>query len=168
MHQRADVAHGADVDLGARQERHGAVEVDGEAALDLVEDHAGDLFASRELLLEAGPALFALGLVAAEDGFAERVLDALQVDFDFIADLELGGLAGQAEFLDGDAAFHLQADVDDRHVLFDADDLAAYDTAFEGIVGAQRLGQHGGEVVAGRIVFSRSGLRSAHSVSCVG
>ena len=45
MHQRADVAHRADVDLAARQERHGAVEIDGEAALDLVEDDALDLLA---------------------------------------------------------------------------------------------------------------------------
>ena len=35
-----DVADRPDVDLGARQERHGAVEIDGEAALDLVEDDA--------------------------------------------------------------------------------------------------------------------------------
>src|SRR5262250_1080531 len=32
-HERADVAHRADVDLAARQEGHGAREVDGEAAL---------------------------------------------------------------------------------------------------------------------------------------
>src|SRR5262249_52851473 len=38
VHQRGDVADRPDVDLTARQERHGAVEVDGEAALDLVED----------------------------------------------------------------------------------------------------------------------------------
>ena len=33
-HQRGDVAHRTDVDLAARQEGHGAAEVDGEAALD--------------------------------------------------------------------------------------------------------------------------------------
>ena len=48
VHQRADVAHRADVDLDARKERHGAVEIDGEAALDLVEDDAGDLLALLE------------------------------------------------------------------------------------------------------------------------
>ncbi len=37
-HQRADVAHRADVDLAAGQERHGAAEVDREAALDPAED----------------------------------------------------------------------------------------------------------------------------------
>ena len=40
VHQRRDVADRTDVDLRARQEGHGAVEVDGEAALDLVEDDA--------------------------------------------------------------------------------------------------------------------------------
>jgi hypothetical protein len=35
-----DVADRTDVDLRARQERDGAVEIDGEAALDLVEDDA--------------------------------------------------------------------------------------------------------------------------------
>ena len=39
-HQRADVAHRTDVDLRARQERDGAAEIDGEAALDAAEDDA--------------------------------------------------------------------------------------------------------------------------------
>ena len=82
MHQRADVAHGADVDLAARKERHGAVEIDGEAALDLVEDDARDLLALLEHLLEAGPALLAARLVARQHRFTERVLDALEVDLD--------------------------------------------------------------------------------------
>jgi hypothetical protein len=41
-HQRADVAHRAHIDLGAGQERHGAAEIDGEAALDAAEDRALD------------------------------------------------------------------------------------------------------------------------------
>ncbi len=87
MHQRADVAHGADVDLAAGKERHGAVEIDGEAALDLVEDDARDLLALLEHLLEARPALLAARLVARQHGLTERVLDALQVDLDLVADL---------------------------------------------------------------------------------
>jgi hypothetical protein len=38
-------------------------------------------------LLETDPAFFAAGLVARQDGFTERVFDALEVDFDFIADV---------------------------------------------------------------------------------
>ena len=88
VHQRADVAHGADVDLAARQEGHGAVEIDGEAALDLVEDDAVDLLVGLELLLELGPALLAARLVARQDGLTERILDALQVDLDHVADFD--------------------------------------------------------------------------------
>ncbi len=39
-HQRGDVAHRADVDLAARQEGHGAGEIDGKATLDAAEDNA--------------------------------------------------------------------------------------------------------------------------------
>src|SRR5690606_28617009 len=44
MHQRADIANRTNVDLAAWQEGHGAIKVDRKAALDLVEDDAGNLF----------------------------------------------------------------------------------------------------------------------------
>src|SRR6476646_2832511 len=139
VHQRGDVADRPDVDLAARQERHGAVEIDREAALDLVEDDAVDLFAGLESLLELDPALFAASLVARDDGFTERILDALQINFDDIADLG-GGLAARArEFTKSDAAFGLQTDVDDGDVLFDADDRTLDDGTFEGFVFAIAL-----------------------------
>ena len=47
VHQRADIADRAHVDLAARQEGHGAVEIDGEAALDPAEDHAVNLLVVR-------------------------------------------------------------------------------------------------------------------------
>ncbi len=104
VHQRRDVAHRADVDLAARQEGHGAVEVDGEAALDLVEDDALDLLVLLERLLELDPALLAARLVARHDGFAERVLDPLEIDLDLVADARGGIAAVIGEFLEGDAA----------------------------------------------------------------
>ena len=122
VHQRRDVADRPDVDLRARQERHGAFEIDGEAALDLVEDDAGDLLVGLERLFELAPAFFAARLVARQHGFAERVLDPLEIDLDLVADLEFVRAAGAGKFAQRDAAFHLQADVDDRHVLFDGDD----------------------------------------------
>ena len=64
VHQRRDVADRADVDLAARQEGHGAVEIDGEAALDLIEDDAGDLFVVLERGLQLAPAFLAPRLVA--------------------------------------------------------------------------------------------------------
>src|SRR4051812_5461371 len=84
-HQRAHIADGPDVDLAARQECHGAVEVDGEAALDLVEDHALDLLAVIEGLLQLAPAFLAARFIAREHRLAERILDALQIDFDGVA-----------------------------------------------------------------------------------
>src|SRR5713226_1985169 len=57
VHQRTDVADRPDVDLRARQEGDRAVEVDREAALDLIEDDALDLLVGLERLLEAAPAL---------------------------------------------------------------------------------------------------------------
>ena len=161
-HQRRDVADRADIDLRARQERHGAVEIDGEAALDLIEDDAFDLFLGLERLFELDPALLAARLVARDDGFAERVLDALEIDFDLVADLESLVAAGAGEFLEGDAAFGLQTDVDDRHVLFDGDDDALDDRALEGVSLAEARIEHGGEILTrGR----ESGLCICHWVS---
>ena len=162
MHQRADVAHRADVDLRAGKEGDGAVEVDGEAALDLVEDDARDLLVLLEHLLEARPALLAAGLVARQHGFTERVLDALQVDLDLVADLQLGRLAVDGELAQGDAAFGLEADVDDGEILLDADDATFDDAAFEQILLGEAFGEQRGELVArGAEVLGNGGLRHA-------
>ncbi len=167
VHQRADVAHRPHVDLAARQERHRAVEVDGEAALDLVEDDAFDLLLVVELLLEPGPALLAARLVARQHGLAQRVLDALEVDLDGVADLEFRRLARNGELAHGHAAFHLEADVDHRQVLLDGGDDALDDAALEGIVLGQRLAQQRGEVLAGGVEFLGSFSNGgAHSCSC--
>src|SRR5262249_10979792 len=50
VHEGRDVADRADVDLRTRQERHGAVEIDREAALDLIEDDARNLLVALERL----------------------------------------------------------------------------------------------------------------------
>ena len=113
-----------------RQEGHGAVEIDGEAALDPVEDDAVDALVRLEVLLEPGPALLAAGLLARQHRLAERVLDALEIDLDLVADREVVAAARRAEFLQRDAAFGLEADVDDGDVLLDGDDRALDDAAF--------------------------------------
>ena len=59
-----DVAHRADIDLAAGQERDGAAEIDGEAALDPAEDRAVDALLRLERLFEAGPGLLAPRLLA--------------------------------------------------------------------------------------------------------
>src|SRR6185295_10877099 len=90
VHQRPDVADRADVDLASGQEGDGAVEIDGEAAFDPAEDHALDPVAGGELGLELVPGGLAAGAVAAEHGLALMVLDAVDIDLDLIADIEVG------------------------------------------------------------------------------
>ena len=94
MHQRADVADRADVDLRTGQEGHGAAEIDGEAALDAAEDDAIDALVLGGHFFETGPGFFAAGLVARQHGFAQGVFDALEIDFDGVAGLDVGVLAG--------------------------------------------------------------------------
>src|SRR4029077_14402799 len=121
VHQRRHIADRPDVDLRARQESDRAVEIDGEAALDLIEDDALDLFVVLESLLELAPALLAARLVARQHGFAERVFDPFEIDLDGVADLDLGRAARTGEFPQGDAAFRLQPDIDDRDLAFNGD-----------------------------------------------
>ena len=98
-HQRADVAHRADIDLAAGQERHGAAEIDGEAALDPAVDRAVDAGLRLERLLEVGPGFLAPRLLARQDDGAVLVLVALDVEFDEVAGLDFRLGAGRGEFL---------------------------------------------------------------------
>src|SRR3546814_18891030 len=63
--------------------------------------------------------------LAAQHRLAVLVLHPLEVDFHLVADLQLRHLAGLGEFLQGHAAFRLQANVDQRAVAFVRDDGAA-------------------------------------------
>ncbi|MHC2612736.1 hypothetical protein ACVMGF_003809 [Bradyrhizobium diazoefficiens] len=168
VHQRRNVADRTDVDLRARQEGHGTVEVDGEAALDLVEDDAVDLLVVLERLLELAPALFAARLVARQHGFAEGVLDAIEEHFHLVADLDLAVTAGAGKFAQGDAALGLQADVDDGHVLFNCNHLALDDGAFLQVATCEGLVEHRGEIVTrGAIGISRSRSHLFSSCGCL-
>ncbi len=100
---------------------------------------------------QTGPGFFAASLVAADDGFAQGVLDALQVDFDVVADLGQDGAFALAELAHGDAAFGLQTDVDDDDVFFNADDAAVNDLAFAEVAALQLFVEQGGEIVAGGV-----------------
>src|SRR5690606_8175747 len=70
VHERRDIADRTDVHLRTRQEGDGAFEVDGEAALDLVEDGAFTALIVVVHFFELDPALFAASLLAAQHGFA--------------------------------------------------------------------------------------------------
>src|SRR5580704_4468354 len=156
VHQRCDVADRADVDLRARQEGDRAVEVDGEAALDLVEDDAVHLLVIVEGLFQLAPAFLAARLVARQHGFAERILDAVEKHLDHVAHLEFAFFAGPGEFAQRHTALGLQADVDDGHVLLDRNNGALDDGAFLQIAAGEGLVEHGGKIVAGRIIGSSS------------
>ena len=147
-HQRADVAHGADVDLRAGQEGRCAAEVDGEATLDATDDGTVDRHAFCEDDFQTGPGFFATGLVAADDGFTQGVLDALEVDFHVVADLRDHRAFADAELTGRDTTFGLQTHVDDDDVFFDADDAAVDDLAFAEVTTLELLVEQGREIVA--------------------
>src|SRR6202171_4557374 len=180
VHQGCDVADRADIDLRARQEGNRAVEVDGEAALDLVEDDAVNLLVVFEGPLELAPAFLAARLVARQHGFAERILDAVEEHLDHVPDLEFAFAAGPGEFAQRHTAFGLQADVDDGHILLDRNNDALDDGAFLQVAAGEALVEHRGKIVAGRIIGSSSrshlfsrcgyrrrlGLRGVSGVKC--
>src|SRR5215470_13811791 len=130
VHQRTDIADRTNVDLASREECHGAVEIDGEAALHTVEDHAFDALAGLVFLFEPGPALLAASLLSRQHRFAGGVLDALEIDVDLVADVEVGRAARHAEFFEGYAAFGFEPDVDHGDVFLDPDDGALDDATF--------------------------------------
>src|SRR4029077_3793886 len=99
-HERADIAHRADVDLAAWQEGNRPGEIDGEAAFDATEDDAGDALVFLEGFFELRPGFLATCLFAAQNGFAVLVFHALEIDLDGVAELDLVLLAGLAEFLE--------------------------------------------------------------------
>ena len=146
-HERAYVAHRADIDLTAGQERDRAGEVDGEAALDPAEDDAGHPAAILERLLELDPGFLASGLLARQNGLAVLVLHAVEIDLDLVADLDFRRLAGLGEFLQGNAALGLQSDVDERGVALDGDDDALEDGALQTLDLAERFIEQGGEAL---------------------
>ena len=111
--QRVEVAHRTHVDLRAGQERADA-DVDGEAALDALDDAADDDLALGVGLLDLVPDLHLLGFFAREDDVAFAIFGALEQHVDDVAGLH-GDLAVLVEELvDRDDAFGLVADVDDR------------------------------------------------------
>src|SRR5262249_25145164 len=128
--------------------------------LDLVEDDAVDLLVAVEGFLQLAPALLAARLVARENRFTERVLDALQINLDLVADLDLVAPAGALEFAQRDAAFDLRADVDDGKILLDPDHRSLDDGTFLQAALGERLFEQL------RKIFARGRCsRSSHVVS---
>jgi hypothetical protein len=83
--------------------------------------------------------------------FAGAVLDPVDIDFDFVTDLEVGLLARRGELAQRHAALALQTHVDHRQVILDPSDRALHHLAFERfILAAEALVEKGREIVAGR------------------
>ena len=127
--QRVEVADRPHVDLAAGQERAHA-DVDGEAALDALDDAADHDLLLGEGALDLVPNLHLLGLLARQHDVAFTILGALEQHVDDVAGLH-GDLAGFVEELvDGDDAFGLVADVDDDFAVGDFENRALDDFAF--------------------------------------
>ena len=145
--QRRDVAHRSDIDLAAGQERDGAVEIDGEAAFDAAENHAGDALIRLEALFEQGPRFFAASLFARELRFAVLVFHPLEVDLDGIARLDLRLPARRGKFAQRDTAFRFQSDIDQHAVVFDGQHAAFDDGSFESARGAEQFIEQRGKAL---------------------
>ena len=116
--------------------------------------------AARDLVPDA----HLVGLLLGEDDHAGVVLTALEEDLDGVAGLDGDFAARVGELGDGDLAFGLVADVDDRVVLGDLDDGALDDLAFlqDAFAAAllERRFEHRGEIFVAAFDPS-AGSRSA-------
>ncbi len=139
------------------QEGHGAVEVYSKAALDAAEDAAIDTLAFAELAFQLVPCGFAAGAVTAQHRFAIGVFDAIDENFDFAADGQAVLVFVAGKFLEGDAAFALEADIDHGQAVFNCSDSAFYDAAFKAFVActAKLFVEKRFEIVARRVGRSR-------------
>src|SRR5207237_7652947 len=80
-------------------------------------------------------------------GLAVLVFDALEEDLDGIADMDFGLGAPDCEFLQRDTALRFEPDIDQRDVIFDADDAALDDGAFEAVGDAHGFIEQRGEAL---------------------
>ena len=149
----ARVAHRAHVDQRTGQERADEFDLDGEAALDAAVDEALDDLLLLERGLEALPGAGALGLLAREACFAGAVFDAVQRDFDVVADGDFDFAALVLELLDGDDGFGLESCAHHDDVGTDFDHASGEDLARADPLGCQALFEHLGKTFAHALHF---------------
>jgi len=116
------IAHRAHIHQRAGQEGPYIVDLDGKAAFDAAGDNSDDDFLLLERGLETRPGASALGFLARQPGFARAIFDAVQGDFDGLADDDLDFTLFILELIGRYDRFGLQSDVDDDIVLSDFDD----------------------------------------------
>ena len=120
LHQVIEVGGRTQVVLRTREERANA-DVDDEAALDAIDDFAGDGFLGFERGFDFFPSAAAENFLIREDDVAVFVL-AGALDFDRRVRLRAGNV-GLGEFDGRDQPFGLATDVDDDAVLGVGDDF---------------------------------------------
>ena len=130
MHQRGHVADWTDVNLRTGQEGNGAIKIDREATLDLIEDDTFNTLIGFEFGFQTNPAFFAAGLLARKNSFTKSIFNALDIDFDFVAWLQCAFFGADAEFLQRHAAFNFKANVDNGDVFFNGGNNALGYIAF--------------------------------------
>ena len=143
--ERRHVLDRARIEQRARQERADAVDQNGQAALDLAVDGAGDELARFQRVLQRQPRGQALRLVARQDGVAVAVLDRVDRDRDEIAGLNFELALVVLEFFDRNVGFRLEAGVHDHEAVFDAHHFGSDDLAAAHFGARQRLLEHRGE-----------------------
>lgn len=155
---RGRILHRTRIDQGARQERADAVGHDGEAALHLPGDGAGDEFAGFQSLFEVHPGRKALSLVAGEDRIAVAVFNRFNCHGNEVAGLHGHFTAVILEFFDGHISFRLKAGVHDNVVVVNADNFSGDDFALAhfllGKALFKELGKRFGIGIVGHVVKS--------------
>src|SRR6266481_5406371 len=82
------------------EEGDSAVEIYGKAAFYAAEDYAGHAVVRLKALVELRPGLLAARLLARELGLPVLILHALEIDFDYVANMQLGFGAPSDELLE--------------------------------------------------------------------
>ena len=103
-----------------------------------------------EGLFQQVPGFLAAGLVAAQHHLAVTVFHPLEENLHVGPGLDLAVFAGLGEFLQGNAAFGLEANVDDHVVAFDGDHAPPKNGSLEGRTAAKLLIEQGGEILLRR------------------
>ena len=121
------VADGLDIDLGAGQEGLDAEHVDDQAAFGFALDITGDDLLVVVSLVDALPRFEDEGAFVGELELAVGVFLAFHIDFDFVADLEVGIVTKLGGV---DDTVGLEADVDHDFAGVDGNDLTHNDGVF--------------------------------------
>ena len=137
--QAVEVAHGAHIDLRSGQKGADA-DVDGQAALDALDDAALDHGPFAVGALDLIPDLHPLGFFAGQDDIAVGILGLFQENIDGIAGFD-GDLAAIVhKLLNRDDPLGFESDIDNDSAAGDGDDSSLDDFSFGKTLGSSFVG----------------------------